>query len=94
MARGLGWPIVAVLLALSSACIYASMPKVVRERMALDYNCQGDITVTDLPASAYRATGCGFTATYVCSVPNGVLACIKEAGSSPVPMSVEDAGVK
>jgi hypothetical protein len=57
----------------------------VRDRMAADTGCSADdVHVSRLPASAYRAVGCGRTATYVCTLPDGVIACSRESGPEAV----------
>ena len=83
--------ILAAATVLVSAC--TGMTSVVQSRMAADYHCPADtVTVTRLPGSAYRADGCGHTATFVCTLPDGVPACVKESASLSTPGA--DAGTQ
>ena len=51
------------------------------------------VKVTDLPGNAYRAAGCGVTATYACTVQDGsVLACMREDPPQPTNPTATDAG--
>ena len=75
--------------ALASACTVGNAGTV-QDRMSKEYNCPWDsITVTTLPGSAYRAEGCGKTATFACGPEGSIPHCTKEAGSSS---STGDAG--
>lgn len=57
----------------------------VRDRMAADTGCAAEsVQVASLPGSAYRAVGCGKVATYVCTLPNGTIACTREAPPQPL----------
>jgi hypothetical protein len=93
MLRSLTWTLCFLTL-VAAGCVTG--PDLARQRMEADYNChQSDITVTELPALAYRVQGCGYTATYVCSDgKDNRVSCIKEAGSSPLPTSDADAGAR
>jgi hypothetical protein len=77
------WTRTLCLLALAmSGCI--TIEGTVKDRMSVDTGCAPDaIAVTPLPGSAYRATGCGQVATYVCTNPHSGIACTKEAQSEP-----------
>ncbi|MGO9829613.1 MAG: hypothetical protein ACLPJH_05690 [Myxococcaceae bacterium] len=65
-------------------CVNADPSGTVQKRMAADTGCAAAaVTVTELPGNAYRAVGCGQTATFVCTLSNysGIqspLSCIKE----------------
>lgn len=68
--------------AMASACTVGNAGTV-HDRMSKEYNCPWDsITVTTLPGSAYRAEGCGKTATFACGPEGSIPTCTKEAGSS------------
>ncbi len=77
-------------------CVQADPSDTVQKRMAADTGCAlAAVTVTELPGNAYRALGCGQTATFVCALSNysGIqspLSCIKEGASSAAPL--QDAG--
>jgi hypothetical protein len=74
-----------------SVCVRADPSETVQKRMAADTGCAvASVTVTELPGNAYRAVGCGQTATFVCTLANynGIqnpLSCIKEMLSSAAP---------
>ena len=79
-----------VFVVLGTGCI---LPEdIVRQRFAADTSCvERQIAVKDLPGSAYRADGCGLSATYVCTVEDGsTRACIRE--SAPQHSTVDAAG--
>lgn len=70
---------------LASACVVGTAG-IVQDRMSKEYNCPFDsITVTTLPGSAYRAEGCGYTATFACNPNGSIPTCTKEAGGSTPP---------
>jgi hypothetical protein len=66
-----------------SGCI--TIKDTVKDRMSIDTGCAPDaIAVTTLPGSAYRATGCGQVATFVCTeTAHSPVACTKEAATEP-----------
>jgi hypothetical protein len=77
--------------ALASACTVGNAGTV-KDRMSAEYSCPADsITVTTLPGNAYRAEGCGHTATFACGPEGTTPTCTKEAGSSTPPV---DAGAR
>jgi len=67
---------------------------IVRQRFTADTQCvEQSVQVSELPGSAYRADGCGLSATYVCTVQEGqVLACIRESAVQAVGPGASDAG--
>ena len=59
-----------------------------RVRFSKEFSCaEQDVQVEDLGGSAYRASGCGQTATYVCNTGRyqneAGLACAKEGTQLP-----------
>jgi len=77
------------LVVLGSGCV---LPQdIVRQRFTADTSCaEPQIAVKELPGSAYRADGCGLSATYVCTVEDGsTKACVRE--SAPQPSTVDAA---
>lgn len=57
--------LVASIAIFGSAC--ASYSGIVRDRFASEYRCGGQVDVEDLGGNAFRASGCGSEATYVCA---------------------------
>jgi hypothetical protein len=74
-----------LLAALAPACTVGNAGTV-KDRMSAEYNCPADsISITTLPGSAYRAEGCGHTATFACGPEGSTPTCTKEAGSLTSP---------
>jgi hypothetical protein len=85
--RRASWTVVAFLLA---GCVLPA--DLVRQRFSVDVQCaESSVQVAPLPANAYRAEGCGRTATYVCPVSEGATtSCIRE--SEPRALAMGDVG--
>jgi len=80
------------LFGLVSGCILPG--DVVRQRFVADTQCaEQSVKVTGLPGNAYRAEGCGVTATYACTVGEaGLTGCMREAPPQPTGATATDAG--
>jgi hypothetical protein len=73
-------------LGFTAACVTPN--QIAIDRLSEEYHCPpNNITVTPLAGNAFRADGCGYTATYDCTVvKDSGTTCVKEAGASPVPV--------
>jgi hypothetical protein len=85
--RRRNWRRMAVLgVGLASACVTPT--QIAKDRLSEEYNCpENNIEVTPLAGNAFRATGCGYSATYDCTtVKDSGTTCVKEAGASALPV--------
>lgn len=86
MSRSRTAPLLALgLLASATAACHGFQPTV-RRSMSADAKCPEEkIEVTPLPAGGYQAEGCGKTAVYDCSWPEGKPRSCTRRGAPPPP---------